>query len=66
LIKAGILVTQFAGKVVAITGAGSGTGRAFAQNLAARGAKLSLAGLTLEGQEETVALPPPGMGNLMA
>jgi NAD(P)-dependent dehydrogenase (short-subunit alcohol dehydrogenase family) len=53
-------VTQFQSKVVAITGAGSGIGRALAQNLAARGAKLALAGLTLEGLEETVALLPHG------
>jgi NAD(P)-dependent dehydrogenase (short-subunit alcohol dehydrogenase family) len=53
-------VTQFQGKVVAITGAGSGIGRALAQNLAARGAKLALAGLTLDGLEETVALLPHG------
>lgn len=53
-------MTQFQGKVVAITGAGSGIGRALAQNLAARGAKLALAGLTLDGLEETVALLPHG------
>ncbi len=53
-------MTQFEGKVVAITGAGSGIGRALAQNLAARGAKLALAGLTLDALEETVALLPQG------
>jgi short-subunit dehydrogenase len=53
-------VTQFQGKVVAITGAGSGIGQALAQNLAARGAKLALAGLTMEGLENTVALLPTG------
>jgi short-subunit dehydrogenase len=53
-------VTQFQGKLIAITGAGSGIGRALAQNLAARGAKLALAGLTLDGLEETVALLPTG------
>ena len=35
-------MTQFEGKVMAITGAGSGIGRALAQNLAARGAQLAL------------------------
>jgi NAD(P)-dependent dehydrogenase (short-subunit alcohol dehydrogenase family) len=58
--QSGIHVTQFQGKVVAITGAGSGIGRALAQNFAARGAKLALAGLTLDGLEETVTLLPNG------
>lgn len=53
-------MTHFQGKVVAITGAGSGIGQALAQNLAARGAKLALAGLTMDGLKETVALLPPG------
>lgn len=51
-------MTDFAGKIVAITGAGSGIGRALAQNLAARGAVLALAGLGLEGLQETVSLLP--------
>lgn len=39
---------QFENKVIAITGAGSGIGRATAHLLASRGAKLSLADLTNE------------------
>ena len=53
-------MTQFQGKVAAITGAGSGIGRALAQNLASRGASLALAGLTLDLLEETVSLLPGG------
>ncbi len=53
-------MSQFKDKVIAITGAGSGIGRALAQNFAARGASLALAGLTLDLLEETVSLLPPG------
>lgn len=53
-------MTQFQDKVVAITGAGSGIGRALTQNLAAKGAQLALAGLTLDLLEETVSLLPAG------
>jgi NAD(P)-dependent dehydrogenase (short-subunit alcohol dehydrogenase family) len=52
-------MTQFQSKVVAITGAGSGIGRALAQNLAARGARMALAGLTVDPLKETVTLLPP-------
>jgi NAD(P)-dependent dehydrogenase (short-subunit alcohol dehydrogenase family) len=58
--KTGVFVTQFQDKVVAITGAGSGIGRALAQNLAARGATLALAGLTLDPLTETQSLLPGG------
>jgi len=51
-------VTQFQGKVVAITGAGSGIGRALAQNLAARGALLALADFNEVALNETAALLP--------
>ena len=44
-----------AGKVVVITGAGSGIGRALAQNLAARGARLALSDVDSAGLAETVA-----------
>lgn len=43
--------TQFADKVIAITGAASGIGFEAAKLLASRGAKLSLADLTREGLE---------------
>ncbi|MFD6464020.1 SDR family NAD(P)-dependent oxidoreductase, partial [Streptomyces roseolus] len=44
----------FKGKVCVITGAGSGIGRALAENLAARGAKLALSDIDTEGLAETV------------
>ncbi|MBO0855624.1 MAG: SDR family NAD(P)-dependent oxidoreductase [Nocardia sp.] len=44
----------FAGKVCVITGAGSGIGRALAENLARRGAKLALSDVDTEGLAETV------------
>lgn len=47
-------MTEFAGKVAVITGAGSGIGRALALNLAARGAKLALSDIDVEGLAETV------------
>ena len=47
-------MTQFAGKVAVITGAGSGIGRALAVNLAKRGAKLALSDIDTEGLAETV------------
>ena len=46
---------DFKGKVVAITGAGSGIGRALAENLAGQGAHLALADLNETGLAETVA-----------
>ncbi|AFU05066.1 SDR family NAD(P)-dependent oxidoreductase [Nocardia brasiliensis] len=45
----------FKGKVCVITGAGSGIGRALAENLAKRGAKLALSDIDTEGLAETVA-----------
>jgi short-subunit dehydrogenase len=51
-------VTQFQGKVVAITGAGSGIGRALAQNLAARGTQLALSDYNETALTETAALLP--------
>lgn len=47
-------MTEFAGKVAVITGAGSGIGRALALNLAAKGAKLALSDIDAEGLAETV------------
>ncbi|MEV6278220.1 SDR family NAD(P)-dependent oxidoreductase [Nocardia sp. NPDC051832] len=44
----------FKGKVCVITGAGSGIGRALAENLAKRGAKLALSDIDTEGLAETV------------
>ena len=44
---------KIAGSVAVITGAGSGIGRALAQNLARRGAQLALADLNSAGLEET-------------
>jgi butyryl-CoA dehydrogenase len=46
---------QFSDRVVAITGAGSGIGRALAVDLATRGAHLALADIDEEGLAETVA-----------
>jgi NAD(P)-dependent dehydrogenase (short-subunit alcohol dehydrogenase family) len=47
---------NFNGKVAAITGAGSGIGRALAQDLAGRGAHLALCDIDEVGLAETVAL----------
>jgi NAD(P)-dependent dehydrogenase (short-subunit alcohol dehydrogenase family) len=46
---------DFNGKVAAITGAGSGIGRALANNLARKGAHLALSDINEEGLAETVA-----------
>ena len=45
---------DFADRVAAITGAGSGIGRALARNLAGRGAHLALADIDEVGLAETV------------
>ena len=47
-------MSEFAGKVVVITGAGSGIGRALALNLAKQGAKLALSDQNGVGLAETV------------
>lgn len=47
---------DFSNKVAAITGAGSGIGRALALNLAARGCHLSLSDINCDGLDETQAL----------
>ncbi|WP_040738479.1 SDR family NAD(P)-dependent oxidoreductase, partial [Nocardia tenerifensis] len=44
----------FQNKVCVITGAGSGIGRALAENLAKRGAKLALSDIDTDGLAETV------------
>ncbi|MFD4182211.1 SDR family NAD(P)-dependent oxidoreductase [Rhodococcus sp. NPDC058514] len=47
-------MSDFAGKVVVITGAGSGIGRALALNLAGKGARLALSDFDSVGLAETV------------
>lgn len=49
---------DFRGKVVVITGAGSGIGRALAQQFAATGARLALSDVNEAGLAETLALLP--------
>ena len=50
----------FAGKVVVMTGAGSGIGRALAQQLAGKGARLALSDFNAAGLEETMKSLPAG------
>jgi NAD(P)-dependent dehydrogenase (short-subunit alcohol dehydrogenase family) len=51
---------MFNNKVIAITGAGSGIGRALAEAFAGRGARLALSDLNLRAVEAVVAALPPG------
>jgi NAD(P)-dependent dehydrogenase (short-subunit alcohol dehydrogenase family) len=54
---------QFADKVVMITGAASGIGRATAVAFAAEGANVVVSDITVEGGEETVSLITAGGGS---
>jgi len=51
-------MSGFAGRVAVVTGAGSGIGRALAQDLARRGAHLALSDVDEDGLAETVACLP--------
>ena len=51
-------MSMFTGKVVVITGAASGIGRALAQQLAARGARLALSDVNSNGLQETLRSLP--------
>jgi len=50
----------FAGKVVVLTGAGSGIGRSLAQQLATRGARMALSDIDAAGLEATMKSLPAG------
>jgi len=58
--------TRFDGRVAAITGGGGGMGRAFALDLAARGAKVAVCGRRPEPIEETVAMIAEAGGEALA
>jgi NAD(P)-dependent dehydrogenase (short-subunit alcohol dehydrogenase family) len=51
-------MSMFTDKVVVITGAGSGIGRALAQRFAGKGARLALSDVNATGLEETLKLLP--------
>ena len=54
---------SFQGKVVVVTGAGSGMGRAMVQEFTAKGAKVAALDINLDSAAKTVAdLPEPDMG----
>jgi len=53
----------FAGRVAAITGAGSGMGRALAQTLAAAGAKVAISDVDIGGLEQTQSLIQQAQGS---
>jgi NAD(P)-dependent dehydrogenase (short-subunit alcohol dehydrogenase family) len=51
-------MTSFEGKVVVITGGGSGMGRAMVQEFAAKGARVAALDINLDSAEKSVALLP--------
>ena len=51
-------MSMFTDKVVVITGAGSGIGRALAQQLAGKGARLALSDINAKGLDETLKSLP--------
>ena len=54
---------ELQGKTVAVTGAGSGIGRALAREFASQGAKVSICGRRREPLDETVSLITAGVGH---